>query len=95
MLFRQALGLRIRKSGSVAGPGIKIRAKVARIRVRHPDPANNGLAFSNGQKKFFSYSYRYVTEENNFSRYSYREISSYSYRYVTDEKISSTAVTVT
>ncbi len=42
MLFRQAHGLRIRKSGSVAGPGIKIRAKVTRIRVPSPYPANDG-----------------------------------------------------
>ncbi len=31
VLLRQAPGLRIRKRGSVAGPGIKIRAKVAKL----------------------------------------------------------------
>ena len=41
MLLRQAPGLRIRKRGSVAGPGIKIRAKVARIRVPSPYPAKD------------------------------------------------------
>ncbi len=42
MLLRQAPGLRIRKCGSVAGPGIKIRAKVARTRVPSPYPAKDG-----------------------------------------------------
>ena len=42
VLLRQAPGLRIRKRGSVAGPGIKIRAKVARIRVPSPYPAKDG-----------------------------------------------------
>ncbi len=42
MLLRQAPGLRIRKRGSVAGPGIKIRAKVARIGVPSPYPAKDG-----------------------------------------------------
>jgi hypothetical protein len=42
VLLRQAPGLRIRKCGSVAGPGIKIRAKVARTRVPSPYPAKDG-----------------------------------------------------
>ena len=42
MLLRQAPGLRIRKCGSVAGPGIKVRAKVARTRVPSPYPSKNG-----------------------------------------------------
>ena len=42
VLLRQAPGPRIRKRGSVAGPGIKIRAKVARIRVPSPYPAKDG-----------------------------------------------------
>ena len=42
MLLRQAPGPRIRKRGSVARPGIKIRAKVARIRVPSPYPAKDG-----------------------------------------------------
>ncbi len=42
VLLRQAPGLRIRKRGSVAGPGIKIRANVARIRVPSSYPAKDG-----------------------------------------------------
>ena len=42
VLLRQAPGLRIRKRGSVTGPGIEIRAKVARIRVPSPYPAKDG-----------------------------------------------------
>ncbi len=42
VLLRQAPGPRIRKRGSVAGPGSKIRAKVARIRVPSPYPAKDG-----------------------------------------------------
>jgi hypothetical protein len=34
---------RIRNCGFESGSGIKIRAKVARIRVQSPYPANNGL----------------------------------------------------
>ncbi len=42
VLLRQAPGLRIRKCGSVAGPGIKIRTKVVRIRVPSPYPSKDG-----------------------------------------------------
>jgi len=41
VLLRRA-GLQIRKSGSAAGPGIKIRTEVVRIRVPSPYPSENG-----------------------------------------------------
>ena len=41
MLLRRA-GLQIRKSGSAAGPGIKIRTEVVQIRVPSPYPSKNG-----------------------------------------------------
>ncbi len=39
---KASTGLRIRKCGSVAGPGIKIRTKVVRIRVPSPYPSKDG-----------------------------------------------------
>ena len=41
MLLRRA-GLLVRKCGSAAGPGIKIRTEVVRIRVPSPYPSKNG-----------------------------------------------------
>ena len=40
--FEASTGLQIRKCGSVAGPGIKIRTEVVRIRVPSPYPSKNG-----------------------------------------------------